>query len=185
MISFWVGKNHEGYFDNEDLLQQTDRAINIFESKTKGFTSSSIMCLTIKSSLKMVCLLEKCWRAPQKLDPCKEWSCNVQHHIHSFPSTPHTSRNCPPKPILLRWPPDNAQLGKRHGSHLERMRPLSGCQLKCAMWRFQMCCGCHVLLLPPCCFPATRLCQPEICSWGTHYIVWPHLWFLPEVSLRN
>ena len=33
-----VEKNCEGYFDNKDLLQQTDRAINIFESKTKGFT---------------------------------------------------------------------------------------------------------------------------------------------------
>ena len=38
-VFFWAGKNHEGYFDNKDLLQQTNRAINILKSKTKGFAT--------------------------------------------------------------------------------------------------------------------------------------------------
>ena len=44
-----------------------------------------------------------------------------------------------------------------------------------------MCHGCCVLLLPPHCFLATRLFQPEIGSQGTCYILWPYLCFLPEV----
>jgi hypothetical protein len=38
-VFFRVGKNRDGYFDNEDLLRQTDRVIDIFESKTKGFVT--------------------------------------------------------------------------------------------------------------------------------------------------
>jgi hypothetical protein len=36
-ILFRAGKNRDGYFSSEDLLAQVDRAIDIFEAKTKGF----------------------------------------------------------------------------------------------------------------------------------------------------
>jgi hypothetical protein len=32
--------NRDGYFDADDLLQQVDNAINIFESKTNGFATA-------------------------------------------------------------------------------------------------------------------------------------------------
>ena len=35
-IIFKAGKNHDGYFDAEDLLMQVDSAINIFEGLSKG-----------------------------------------------------------------------------------------------------------------------------------------------------
>ena len=38
-VFFRAGKNRDGYFDNKDLLQQTDRAIDIFKSKMKGFAT--------------------------------------------------------------------------------------------------------------------------------------------------
>lgn len=36
-ILFRAGKNRDGYFDCDDLIRQVDRAIDIFEAKTKGF----------------------------------------------------------------------------------------------------------------------------------------------------
>ncbi|TRM57266.1 hypothetical protein BD626DRAFT_616663, partial [Schizophyllum amplum] len=36
-VIFKAGKNREGWFDADDLLAQTDRAIDIFEGRTKGF----------------------------------------------------------------------------------------------------------------------------------------------------
>ena len=36
---FKAGKNRDGYFDANDMLQQVENAINIFESKTNGFTT--------------------------------------------------------------------------------------------------------------------------------------------------
>src|SRR5882724_10090809 len=90
---FQAGKNCEGYFDNEDLVQQTDRAINIFESKTKCFTTGLWLFDNPPSHQKRPAnglSARKCQRSPTKVG--KEWSCNVQHHIHSFPSTPHTPR---------------------------------------------------------------------------------------------
>lgn len=37
-VIFHLGKNQEGYFTAEDLLAQVDRAIDIFEELTRGFT---------------------------------------------------------------------------------------------------------------------------------------------------
>jgi len=36
-LVFKAGKNHDGYFMAEDLIKQVDKAIDIFESHTKGF----------------------------------------------------------------------------------------------------------------------------------------------------
>jgi len=36
-IIFKVGKNHDGFFDADDLLQQVDKAIDIFKGPTKGW----------------------------------------------------------------------------------------------------------------------------------------------------
>jgi hypothetical protein len=36
-VLFKAGKNRQGYFGAEDLYQQVDRAINIFEEKTNGW----------------------------------------------------------------------------------------------------------------------------------------------------
>ena len=36
---FKAGKNRDGYFDANDMLQQVENAINIFESKTNEFTT--------------------------------------------------------------------------------------------------------------------------------------------------
>jgi hypothetical protein len=36
-IIFKVGKNHDGYFDVDNLLRQVNKAINIFKGLTKGW----------------------------------------------------------------------------------------------------------------------------------------------------
>ena len=38
-VFFKAGKNRDGYFDGEDLLQQVENAIDIFEAKTNGFAT--------------------------------------------------------------------------------------------------------------------------------------------------
>ncbi|KIL65316.1 hypothetical protein M378DRAFT_55046, partial [Amanita muscaria Koide BX008] len=38
-VFFKAGKNRDGYFDADDLLQQVDNAIDIFEAKTNGFAT--------------------------------------------------------------------------------------------------------------------------------------------------
>ena len=38
-VIFKAGKNWDGYFDNADLLQQVDHAIDIFEERTNGFAT--------------------------------------------------------------------------------------------------------------------------------------------------
>jgi len=38
-VLFKAGKNRDGYFDNDDLIQQVDHAIDIFEGKTNGFAT--------------------------------------------------------------------------------------------------------------------------------------------------
>jgi len=38
-VFFKAGKNRDGYFDADDLLQQVENAIDIFESKTNGFAT--------------------------------------------------------------------------------------------------------------------------------------------------
>ncbi|KAJ7660876.1 hypothetical protein DFH06DRAFT_954410, partial [Mycena polygramma] len=38
-LLFRAGKNRDGYFTSEELLAQVDRAIDIFEAKTKGFAT--------------------------------------------------------------------------------------------------------------------------------------------------
>jgi hypothetical protein len=38
-IFFRAGKNRDGFFNNDDLLRQTDKAIDIFEAKTNGFAT--------------------------------------------------------------------------------------------------------------------------------------------------
>ena len=37
-ILFKAGLNRDGYFDADDLLRQVDKAIDIFEGKTKGYS---------------------------------------------------------------------------------------------------------------------------------------------------
>jgi hypothetical protein len=39
LVFFKAGKNRDGYFDADDLLQQVDDTINIFEAKTNGFAT--------------------------------------------------------------------------------------------------------------------------------------------------
>lgn len=39
-LFFKAGKNRDGYFDCEDLLQQVDNAIDIFEGRSKGFATA-------------------------------------------------------------------------------------------------------------------------------------------------
>jgi hypothetical protein len=36
---FKAGKNQDGYFDGEDLLQQVENAIDIFKAKSNGFAT--------------------------------------------------------------------------------------------------------------------------------------------------
>lgn len=38
-VFFKAGKNRDGYFDGEDLLQQVENAIDIFEAKSNGFAT--------------------------------------------------------------------------------------------------------------------------------------------------
>jgi len=38
-VFFKAGKNRDGYFDADDLLQQVGNAINIFEAKTNRFVT--------------------------------------------------------------------------------------------------------------------------------------------------
>jgi hypothetical protein len=38
-VIFKAGKNRDGWFSGEDLLQQVDAAIDIFEGKTNGFAT--------------------------------------------------------------------------------------------------------------------------------------------------
>jgi len=38
-LVFKAGKNRDGYFAADDLIKQVDKAIDIFESRTKGFTT--------------------------------------------------------------------------------------------------------------------------------------------------
>jgi hypothetical protein len=38
-VFFKAGKNRDGYFDADDLLQQVDNAIDIFEGKTNSFAT--------------------------------------------------------------------------------------------------------------------------------------------------
>jgi hypothetical protein len=38
-VFFKAGKNRDGYFDVDDLLQQVDNTIDIFEAKTNGFAT--------------------------------------------------------------------------------------------------------------------------------------------------
>ena len=38
-VFFKAEKNHDGCFNSEDLLQQVENAINIFEGKTHGFAT--------------------------------------------------------------------------------------------------------------------------------------------------
>jgi hypothetical protein len=36
-VTFKAGKNRDGYFDNDDLVQQVELSMDIFEDKTHGF----------------------------------------------------------------------------------------------------------------------------------------------------
>jgi hypothetical protein len=40
-IVFKAGKNRDGYFNCDDLIEQVDKAIDIFEERTNGFASTS------------------------------------------------------------------------------------------------------------------------------------------------
>jgi len=36
-VTFKAGKNRNGYFDNDDLIQQVELSMDIFEDKTHSF----------------------------------------------------------------------------------------------------------------------------------------------------
>jgi hypothetical protein len=38
-VFFKAGKNRDGWFDGEDLLQQVEDTIDIFEAKSNGFAT--------------------------------------------------------------------------------------------------------------------------------------------------
>jgi hypothetical protein len=38
-LFFWAGKARDGYFDNDDLIREVDKAIDIFKGKTNGFAT--------------------------------------------------------------------------------------------------------------------------------------------------
>ena len=38
-LFFKAGKAQDGYFDNDDLVLEVDKAIDIFEGKTNGFAT--------------------------------------------------------------------------------------------------------------------------------------------------
>ena len=50
-VFFKAGKNRDGYFDGEDLLQQVENVINIFKAKSNGF-ATGLFCLTMLPATK-------------------------------------------------------------------------------------------------------------------------------------
>ena len=40
MSLLWSREARDGYFDNDDLVLEVDKAIDIFEGKTNGFATS-------------------------------------------------------------------------------------------------------------------------------------------------
>ena len=73
-LSYWLfscyrnfkpGINHDGYFTSENLLQQVEHAIDIFEGKTKG-THRDFFSLTMphhtRKELVMPYHQERCWK---------------------------------------------------------------------------------------------------------------------------
>jgi hypothetical protein len=50
-IVFKAGKNHDGYFDSNDLLAQVDKAIDIFEERTHRFVTG-LFCLIMLQAIK-------------------------------------------------------------------------------------------------------------------------------------
>ena len=61
-VFFKAGKNRDGYFDSEDLLQQVENAIDIFEGKTRGFATGLFLFDNAPSHQK---------RAKDALSACK------------------------------------------------------------------------------------------------------------------
>ena len=53
-IFFKAGKNWDGYFDADDLLQQVDHAIDIFEGKMSGFATGLFLFDNAPSHQKQV-----------------------------------------------------------------------------------------------------------------------------------
>ena len=45
-VFFKAGKNRDGYFDADDMLQQVENAIDIFESRTNGFATGLFYLIT-------------------------------------------------------------------------------------------------------------------------------------------
>ena len=62
-LFFRAGKARDGYFDNDNLIIEVDKAIDIFEGKTNGSQlvfSSSTMLQVIKNVHRMHYLHRKC-----------------------------------------------------------------------------------------------------------------------------
>jgi len=69
-VFFKAGKNRDGYFDADDLLQQVENVIDIFESKTNGFVTGLFLFDNASSHQR---------RAPDARSACK------------MPKGPHTT----------------------------------------------------------------------------------------------
>lgn len=68
---FKAGKNHDGYFDSEDLAKQVDTAIDVFESKTNGFVTGLFMFDTAPSHQKHTADALSARKMPK--NPNKDW----------------------------------------------------------------------------------------------------------------
>ena len=57
-LFFWAGKAQDGYFDNDDLVIEVDKAIDIFEGKTNGFATGPFLFDNAPSAL-------SAWKMPK------------------------------------------------------------------------------------------------------------------------
>ncbi|KIJ35041.1 hypothetical protein M422DRAFT_262785 [Sphaerobolus stellatus SS14] len=76
-VLFRAGKNRDGYFYTKDLLQQVKKAINIFESRTKGTTTGLFMFDNAPSHQKRASNALSAWKMMK--NPCQGWT----HHKDS------------------------------------------------------------------------------------------------------
>ena len=71
-VIFKVGKNRDGYFSCEDLLKQVEHSIDIFESKTSGFTTGLFIFDNAPSHQK--CAPDALSARKMPKNPNKDWS---------------------------------------------------------------------------------------------------------------
>ncbi|CAA7261900.1 unnamed protein product [Cyclocybe aegerita] len=64
-ILFRVGKNRDGYFDNDDLISQVDHAIDIFEGLTNGFATGLFLFDNAPSHQKRAMDALSAWKMPK------------------------------------------------------------------------------------------------------------------------